>query len=77
MVSKMRPKFMSGLLMPCWNIEFRRVLEIMRSAHCTITMHTKYEDCAWWSASFCIIRDATLMVIDSGSAALYVMYGLC
>ena len=27
--------------MPCWKIELRRVLQMMRSAHCTITMLTK------------------------------------
>lgn len=31
----------SAHFMPCWKIELRRVLQMMRSAHCTITMLTK------------------------------------
>uniref|UniRef100_A0A1B0C680 Uncharacterized protein n=1 Tax=Glossina palpalis gambiensis TaxID=67801 RepID=A0A1B0C680_9MUSC len=41
MVSNTKPKFKAQFLMPCWNIEFRRVLQMIRSAHCTTTIDTK------------------------------------
>uniref|UniRef100_A0A1A9ZK35 Uncharacterized protein n=1 Tax=Glossina pallidipes TaxID=7398 RepID=A0A1A9ZK35_GLOPL len=41
MVSNTKPKFKAQFLMPCWNIEFRRVLQMIKSAHCTTTIDTK------------------------------------
>ena len=40
-VSKQRPKFMKWFFMPCWNTEFFLVSQMIKSAHCTITMDTK------------------------------------
>ena len=40
------PKFMAGLVMPCWRIDSQRVLQIMRSAHCTIMMQMSPAVCA-------------------------------
>ncbi|TRY67839.1 hypothetical protein TCAL_15855 [Tigriopus californicus] len=40
-VSKTNPKFNIQLLMPCWNTEFLRVLQMTMSAHWTTTMETK------------------------------------
>lgn len=40
-VSKTRPKFKAQLRMPCWKIELRRVLQMIRSAHCTTTIEMK------------------------------------
>ena len=34
MVSKQRPKFNGLFVIPCWKIEFLRVLEMIKSAHC-------------------------------------------
>lgn len=40
-VSKIKPKLSAQLRIPWWTIELRRVLQIIKSAHCTTTMDTK------------------------------------
>ena len=40
-VSKTRPKLSAQLSMPCWRMQLRRVLQMIRSVHCTITIATK------------------------------------
>ena len=40
-VSKHMPKLSMWLVMPCWNTESFRVLQIIKSAHCTMTIETK------------------------------------
>lgn len=40
-VSKIKPKLRAQLRIPWWTIELRRVLQMIKSAHCTTTMETK------------------------------------
>jgi hypothetical protein len=44
-VSKTRALFITQLFIPCWNTDSTRVLQMMRSAHCTMTIDVKY---LWW-----------------------------
>ena len=52
-VSKSSPKFSMWFFMPCWNTELRLVLQMIRSAHWTITIDTKN---AVWHVNSRILR---------------------
>merc|ERR1719473_759531 len=49
--------------MPWLPSESQRVLQMTRSAHCTITIEPQKAPCEKWSASFCIMRLATFEYI--------------
>merc|ERR1719453_2776741 len=49
--------------MPWLPSESQRVLQMTRSAHCTMTMEPQKAPCEKWSASFCIMRLATFEYI--------------
>merc|ERR1712072_1579605 len=49
--------------MPWLPSESQRVLQMTRSAHCTITMDPQKAPCEKWSAYFCIMRLITFEYI--------------
>lgn len=52
-VSNTKPKFNAQFRMPCWKTEFRRVLQMIKSAHCTTTIDTKK---AVWQVYSSVLR---------------------
>ena len=50
-VSKKRAKLAFMLIIPCWEIDKLRVLQIIRSDHCTHTIEIRYPDWAYLRAS--------------------------
>lgn len=52
-VSNTNPKFNAQFRIPWWTIEFRRVLQIIKSAHCTTTIDTKK---AVWHVNSSVFR---------------------